>query len=136
MNDFSSTMQALLEGMDHHISSKTVVGDVIHLNDTIIVPMIDVSFGVGAGAFAQKEKQNSGGGLGGRMTPSALLVIKDGQVKLVNIKQQDGLTKILDMVPDLVNKFTDRGPKDSKHPGDVTVDLAEEGNISGVKIEK
>ena len=27
--------------------------------------------------------------------------------KLVNIKNQDGLTKILDMVPDFLNKFTD-----------------------------
>lgn len=106
MNDFKTTMQALLEGMDHHISSKTVIGDVIHLNDTIIVPMIDVSFGLGAGAFSGKDKNNSGGGLGGKMTPSALLVIKGGQVKLVNIKQQDGLTKVLDMVPDIVNKFT------------------------------
>ena len=40
------------------------------------------------------------------MTPSAVLVIKDGATKLVNIKNQDSMTKILDMVPDFVNKFT------------------------------
>jgi len=27
--------------------------------------------------------------------------------KLVNIKNQDGLTKILDMVPDFLNKFSE-----------------------------
>ena len=43
--------------------------------------------------------------MGGKMTPSAILVIKDGQTKLVNVKNQDSMTKILDMVPDLVNKF-------------------------------
>ena len=32
------------------------------------------------------------------MTPSAVLVIKDGATKLVNIKNQDSMTKILDMV--------------------------------------
>ena len=40
------------------------------------------------------------------MTTSAVLVIKDGATKLVNIKNQDSMTKILDMVPDFVNKFT------------------------------
>ena len=34
------------------------------------------------------------------------------QAKLVNIKNQDGVTKILDMVPDFVNKFASRGKKD------------------------
>jgi len=41
------------------------------------------------------------------MTPSAILVIQNGTTRLVNVKNQDGLTKILDMVPELVNKFTD-----------------------------
>ena len=40
--------------------------------------------------------------------PSAVLVIQDGSTKLVNIKNQDGITKILDMVPDFVNKFTSK----------------------------
>ena len=43
--------------------------------------------------------------MGGKMSPSAVLVIQNGTTKLVNVKNQDGLTKILDMVPDFVNKF-------------------------------
>lgn len=46
--------------------------------------------------------------MGGKITPSAVLVIQNGTTKLVNIKNQDGVTKILDMVPDFVNKFTSR----------------------------
>lgn len=46
--------------------------------------------------------------MGGKITPSAVLVIQDGHTKLVNIKNQDGITKILDLVPDLVNRFADR----------------------------
>ena len=46
------------------------------------------------------------GGLGGRISPSAVLVIKDDNIRLVNVKNQDAVTKILDMVPDFVNKFT------------------------------
>ena len=45
--------------------------------------------------------------MGGKISPSAVLVISGGVTKLVNIKNQDGLTKILDMVPDFLNKFTD-----------------------------
>ncbi len=120
-NNFQETMHALLQGMDQHITTKTVVGDVIHINDTIILPLIDVSFGVGAGAFSGEKKDNGGGGMGGRMTPCALLVIQNGSTKLVNVKNQDGLTKILDMVPDFVNKFYD-GKKSKKAEDDIDLD--------------
>ena len=46
--------------------------------------------------------------MGGKIMPSAGLVIQNGTTKLVNSKNQDGVTKILDMVPDFVNKFTSR----------------------------
>ena len=44
-------------------------------------------------------------------THLAILVIQDGVTKLVNIKHQDAMTKIIDMVPDIVNRFTG-GKKD------------------------
>lgn len=105
-NSFSTTVESLFKGMDSFITTKTVVGDAIHIGDTIILPLVDVSFGVGAGAFIQDKKNNGAGGMGGKITPSAVLVIQNGTTKLVNIKNQDGVTKILDMVPDFVNKFT------------------------------
>lgn len=105
-NQFSGVIDSLLKGMDSVLSTKTVVGEATKIGDTIILPLVDVSFGVGAGASTNDKKQGGAGGLGGKMTPSAVLVIKDGYTKLVNIKNQDTLTKILDMVPDLVDKFT------------------------------
>ena len=105
-NNFSSVMTSLLKGVDSVLSTKTVVGEPINVGDTILVPLVDVSFGLGAGAGNQDKKSSGGGGVGGKMSPSAILVIKDGKTKLVNIKQQDSVTKILDMVPDLVDKFT------------------------------
>ena len=62
--------------------------------------------GAGAGVNDEKKTQNGAGGLGGKMTPSAVLVIKDGQTKLVNIKNQETIVKLLDMVPDVIDKFT------------------------------
>ena len=105
-NNFNSVMTSLLKGVDSVLSTKTVVGEPINVGDTILVPLVDVSFGLGAGAGNQDKKNKGGGGVGGKMSPSAILVIQNGKTKLVNIKQQDGLTKILDMVPDLVDKFT------------------------------
>ena len=107
-NSFHTTVESLFKGMDSFITTKTVVGDAIHIGDTIILPLVDVSFGVAAGAFSQEKKNNGAGGMGGKIMPSALLVIQNGTTKLVNIKNQDGVTKILDMVPDFVNKFTSK----------------------------
>ena len=115
-NNFKDTVNSLFKGMDGFVSAKTVVGDAIHVGDTIILPLVDVSFGVGAGAFEGDKKNNGGGGMGGKIAPSAVLVISNGTTKLVNVKNQDSLTKILDMVPDFVNKFT--SGKDSSDEAD------------------
>lgn len=105
-NSFNNTVESLFKGMDSFITTKTVVGDAVHIGDTIILPLVDVSFGVAAGAFSQEKKNNGAGGMGGKINPSAVLVTQNGVTKLVNIKNQDSMTKILDMVPDFVNKFT------------------------------
>ena len=105
-NNFKDTVNSLFKGLDALISAKTVVGEAIHVGDTIILPLVDVAFGVGAGAFEGEKKSNGGGGMTGKMTPSAVLVIQNGTTKLVNIKNQDGLTKVLDMVPDFVDRFS------------------------------
>lgn len=105
-NNFKSTVEALFKGMDAVVSSKTVVGDAIHINDTIILPLVDVSFGIGAGSSSADKKEKGMGGIGGKMSPSAVIVIQGGKTKLVNVKNQDTITKILDMVPNVVDRFT------------------------------
>ena len=126
-NDFQGVVESLLKGMNSVLSTKTVVGEATTVGDTIILPLVDVAFGVGAGAGnnSQKGSASGAGGLGGKMTPSAVLVIKDGSVKLVNIKNQDTVTKILDMVPDLVDKFTQPKEKEPELMSDEeVVDIA------------
>ena len=105
-NKFKETVEALFHGMDSVVTSKTVVGEAIHINGTIILPLVDVSFGIGAGAFNAEKKEKGMGGMGGKISPSAVIVIQDGRTKLVNIKNQDTITKILDMIPDVVDRFT------------------------------
>ncbi|MCI9276139.1 sporulation protein [bacterium D16-50] len=126
-NQFQGVVESLLKGMDTVLSTKTVVGEATNIGDTIILPLVDVTFGVGAGAGSngQKNAASGAGGLGGKMTPSAVLVIKNGAVKLVNIKNQDAVTKVLDMIPDFVEKFTK--PKEKSHE-------AKEGQISDAEV--
>lgn len=113
-NNFQNTVDSLFKGMDSFVTTKTVVGDAITVGDTILLPLVDVTFGVAASAKAEDKKNGGGGGMGGKMTPSAVLVIQNGTTKLVNIKNQDGLTKILDMVPDFVNRFTGTDEESTK----------------------
>lgn len=123
-NNFSSTVAALFQGMDGVVSSKTVVGDAIQVGDIIMLPLIDVSFGLGAGAFSGEKQEKGGGGLGGKMSPSAVLVIQDGKTRLVNIKNQDTMTKILDMVPEVLDRFGSR--KEKKITEEDVVEILEE----------
>ena len=105
-NQFPSTVEALFKGMDNFITTKTVVGEPVKIDaNTTIIPLVDVSCGMAAGSFAQNSKTNGGGGLSAKMSPSAILVIQNGMTKLVNIKHQDAMTKIIDLVPDFMNRF-------------------------------
>ena len=118
-NNLKNTVESLFKGMDSVVSSKTVVGEAIHIGETIILPFVDVSFAVGAGAFEQDKKNKGAGGLGGKMTPSAVLVIQYGKTKLVNIRNQDTITKILDMVPDVVERFSNQNKEKKMTEDDV-----------------
>ena len=121
-NNFAGVIESLMKGMNAVLGTKTVVGDATQIGDTIILPLVDVSFGVGAGANAADKKNGGGGGFAAKMSPSAVLVIKNGSTKLVNIKNQDTVTKVLDLIPDIVDKFTT--PKEDMIEDDEAVDIA------------
>ena len=105
-SSFNSVVNSLLEGMEGFLSSKTVVGEPVVVGDTILIPFVDVSFGVGAGTFRGDKKDNGAGGLSGKMTPTAVLVVQNNSTRVVNIKTQDTVTKIIDLVPEIMNKIT------------------------------
>ncbi len=121
-NNFSGVIESLMKGMNLVLSTKTVVGEATKIDDTIILPLVDVTFGVGAGASVGDKKNGGAGGFTGKLTPSAVLVIKNGCTKLVNIKNQDTVTKVLDLIPDIVDKFT--APKEEMINDEAAVDIA------------
>ena len=123
-NNITSVMEALVKGAESVFTTKTVVGEATKIDDTIIIPLVDVSFGIGAGFFSGEKKEKGMGGIGGKITPSAVLVIKDGSTRLVNIRNQDTMTKILDMVPELLDRFTTK--KEDKLSEEDVADILDE----------
>jgi len=104
-NDFNSTVSSLFKGMDAFLTSKSVVGEPIQVGDTTIIPLCDVNFGCGAGAYGGKRSDSAGGAMGGKLSPSAIIVIKDGYSQIINVNQDKGtLGTVLDMIPDVAEK--------------------------------
>ncbi|MCR5737581.1 MAG: GerW family sporulation protein [Eubacterium sp.] len=110
MAENNRTTEELLKAMEKFITTKSVVGEPITIDDTILLPMADVSFGMGIGTFSKGD--NGTGGVGGKITPTAVLVMKNGTSKIISIKEQDGFSKIMDLVPDVVDKFTSKKDDD------------------------
>lgn len=101
---FKEAVDSLFEGAHHVLSTKTVVGEPQHVGDAVIIPLVDVSFGMGAGTMGQEKSDNAGGGIGGKLSPSAVLVVQDGVTRVVNVKDMDTMNKVLDFVPGVVSK--------------------------------
>ena len=107
-NNTTEIVNELMKGLDTVLATKTVVGEATKFGDTIIIPLVDVSFGIGAGSggdAAGKASGGSGGGLTGKMSPSAVLVINNGNTRLVNVKNTDNLSRALDLIPEIMNRI-------------------------------
>ena len=120
----SDVIGSLLSGMDNFLSSKTVVGEPVHVGDITLIPLVDVSFGIAAGTGQADKRKADRGGMGGRMTPAAVLMVKDGKTRIINVKNQDAVTKILDLVPELIGRFTDPRDKENELTNEEAMDIA------------
>lgn len=113
-NHFFDKAEAIFKGMNTFLTTKTVVGEPIVVGESTIIPLVDVSCGMATGTFEESSKSKGGGGMSAKITPTAMLIIQDGRTKVVNIKNQDAISKILDMVPDLINKVSNKSDVDKE----------------------
>ncbi len=129
VNTFSTSIQSLFDGMNTVLSTKTVVGEPITVNDTIIIPLVDVHFGMGAGSMASdaKKKDNAGGGIGCDMDPCAVLVIRGDVVKVIPVEShQSPFMKLIDMVPDIMDRFTKGDPMEDEKVAEKVSEIVED----------
>lgn len=100
--DFKESVEVLFDKVDDLVSTKTVVGEAIQLDGITILPLIEVSVGAGVGA---KENSGAGGGMGAKITPTAVLVIHAGGVQTIHLQNQDAVSKLIDLAPGVVEKL-------------------------------
>lgn len=123
-------LNALFQGLDGFVQSKTVVGEPIVVGNTTLIPLMEVSCGMASGAFMKENQKKGDGGAGAmssKITPAAMLIIQDGRTKLIRVKNEDAFSKIIDMIPEAIDKITG-GSRVTKS----AEDLAEE-NLESLK---
>ncbi len=108
-NTITKVMDSMLGNMEHLVGSKTVIGEPTIVGDATIIPLVDVSFGIAAGASQRDCKKNGGmGGMNAKLSPSAILLIQGGHARLINVKETGSVSKIVDMVPEIIEKLKAR----------------------------
>ncbi len=117
-------MVTAMNSIQDMIDVNTIIGEPIETsNNVVIIPISKVSFGFAAGGsefkgetvdeYSKKDKEEEiqyrlpfGGGSGAGVTinPIAFLVIQSNNVKLMPINHSSSLDKLLDYIPDILEK--------------------------------
>jgi len=117
-------MNTAMNSIKDMVDVNTIIGEPIETsNNIIIIPISKVGFGFAAGGsefkgetvneYTKKEKEEEiqyrlpfggGSGAGVSITPIAFLVVQSGTVKLLPVSHSSAIDKLLDYVPDLVEK--------------------------------
>ena len=108
-NKIKDNIKAVFDGVEALSNTKQVVGEPYTVGDTTIVPFLETSVGAGFGEFSSEKGAS---GMACKIKPIACLIIQNGFTKLISISNQDPLSKALDMIPDLVDKLTQKGAHD------------------------
>lgn len=111
MND--DVRKKIFEEFKDMIRTESVVGQPIYLGDATIVPFVDISFGFGTGTHGANGESTGGAG-GGKVTPTAVLIMKDDRVELFSIKDaapNTTIDRVISMVPEVVSRFRKKKEK-------------------------
>ena len=104
--------ESSMKNLQTLIDSNSVIGkEVITPDGTVILPVSRVSFGFGTGGgdLPATQKELFGGGTGGgvSITPLAFLIVKNGDVKLLQVQSySNAADRVVGMVPEGVDKVS------------------------------
>ena len=117
-------MKTTMENLKDMIDVNTVIGDGIETADGgYIIPISKVSFGFASGGSDfPKNRENPtpdgrfpfGGGSGSGVTvkPVAFLVLQNGGVRLLQVDQNNTYDRIIDTIPQVMDRLKDLLSKD------------------------
>lgn len=113
-------MDVALQRIKDMVDSNTIIGEPITMADgTLILPISKVSFGFASGGSdfpskTPKELFGGGSGAGVSISPIAFLVVKDGNVRMIQLASQDASTadRIINALPETLDKLQEMFKKD------------------------
>ncbi|OJU09555.1 MAG: sporulation protein YtfJ [Clostridiales bacterium 43-6] len=121
-NHIQGIMNTTMDKIKSMASADTIIGEQINLPEGVtLIPVSKVSYGFASGGSDFPSKTNAslfggGGGAGMTITPIAVMVVKDGNVKIMHIDSSPNSTdKIVSLVPELFDKVVDLFKKDKKN---------------------
>lgn len=109
--DFSENVNVLFERLEKFFTSKTVIGETIQVGDVTLIPLVSLSFGLGSGGGGEMKNEQSeggGGGIGAKASPTAVIIVKGGEVQIMSIGTPGGLEKFIEMVPEVLSKVMNK----------------------------
>ncbi len=107
---FKENMDAMFDKFENFVKEKTVIGEPIQMEGLTMIPAMTISFGMGNGGGNGSDASGAagtgtGGGLGAKISPTAMIVVKDGDVQILPISKGHSFEKLLEIVPDLMDKM-------------------------------
>lgn len=105
MQSTEKIMESMYEKLDHFLKTETVVGEPIEVGNVKLIPIITASFGLGGGIGEEENSGGGGGGVGCKISPDAILVIKDNDVEMLPVKNKGSLDKLIEKVPSILEKI-------------------------------
>lgn len=105
-------MEVTMSKIREMVDVDTVVGNPINTPDGVtIIPVSTVSFGFASGGSDFPVKENTGFGGGGgsaiKINPIGFLVIKEGNVRMLNVSPPIGTTvdRLVELIPDVLDRI-------------------------------
>ena len=111
MAELEDLVKTTLGELREVAKAQSVVGDPVEVGKTTVIPLVKLGFGFGGGGASGKDGVRSGSGGGGGVQPVAVLVVKDGEVRLERMSGQSGFSSATNTVVDLMKSALDRWTK-------------------------
>ncbi len=111
-SSIKSIMDTTMEKIRGMVDADTIIGDPISVDGATLIPVSKVAFGLATGGSDFAGKGNSpmfggGGGAGVSITPVAFIVVKNSEVKMLQIyKDESSANKAIGILPDLFEKIS------------------------------
>ena len=106
----NESLETLFSHLEKFLKTETVIGEPIVVGETTLIPIITVAFGCGGGGGGGKDEKGNDGmgtgvGVGAKISPDAVIVIRQDSVTMLPVKNRSNLEKLVGMVPEIVKKI-------------------------------